>query len=138
MRRLYSPLMASKPSPIAMIGTRMLSTSTNDSSALARRREQPQEQERVLRRGVADLLGGEIDHRAAEQHHQEFQHQHARAGQVVEQLAEEHHARAPPGRAFTLHAAWCCLHLLVLEVAVVDGVERRLLDREPAQARRRR
>ena len=32
VRRLYSPLIASKPSPIASIGTRMLSTSTNDSS----------------------------------------------------------------------------------------------------------
>ena len=32
VRRLYSPLTESKPSPIAMIGTRMLSTSTNDSS----------------------------------------------------------------------------------------------------------
>ena len=33
VRRLYSPLTESKPSPIAISGTRMLSTSTKDSSA---------------------------------------------------------------------------------------------------------
>ena len=81
----------------------MLSTVTNDSRRLARRREQPQEQERIFRRGVADLLGREIDHDAAEQDDQQLQHQHARAGEVVEQLAEEHHAQAAPGRAFTPH-----------------------------------
>ena len=103
VRRLYSPLTESKPSPIAISGTRMLSTSDERQQRLSRRRKQPQEQERVLRRGVADLLGGEIDHRAAEQDDQEFQHQHARAGEVVEQLAEEHHAQARARES--LHAA---------------------------------
>ena len=103
VRRLYSPLTASKPSPIAISGTRMLSNDTNDGSGSPGGREQPQEQERILRRGVADLLGGEIDRRQREQHHQPFQHQHAHAGQMVEQLAEEHDAQAAPGQS--LHAA---------------------------------
>ena len=86
-----------------------------------------------LRPWFADLLGGEIDHHPAEHHHQQFHHHHARAGEIVEQLAEEHHVQAAPRRAFTRILRSLCRSLVAalgLEIAVVDGVERRLFDEE--------
>ena len=48
------------------------------------------------------LLGGEIDDHPTEHDDEKLQHQHARAGEMVEQLTEEDHAQTLQRRAFTL------------------------------------
>ena len=105
VRRLCSPLTASKPSPIAISGTRKERNETNDGSGSRARGEQAQEQERVLRRGFLDLLDGAVERRERDQHDQPFEHAHAHAGQMVGQLLEHDDAETLKGRAFTLHVA---------------------------------
>ena len=108
VRRLCSPLTASKPSPIAISGTRKLRNDTNDGSGSRDGREQPQEQERVFRRDVPDLLDGAIERGERDQHHQPFQHAHARAGQMVGELLQDDDAEPVQGRTFTPHGAPPC------------------------------
>ncbi len=105
VRRLCSLLTASKPSPIAISGTRKPSIATKDGKRIARDREQPQQQERILGRVLAETVDRAIERGQRRQHDQQFQHQHADAGDIVGQLLDKDGAKPLERRTFTPHDA---------------------------------
>ena len=103
MRRLCSPLTASKPSPIASTGTRKVSSETsggNGARALVNSVRNRNGSSLVLALISSDAP---IERREGEQRHQAFQHAHARAGQMVGQLLDKDRADAVQRRSFTPH-----------------------------------
>src|SRR5262249_61473490 len=68
-------------------------------------RTETKEQQRILRRNLADLLEPAINDAERHQADQPLEHDHPNAGQVVGQLLEGDDAKTLKGRAFTPHDA---------------------------------
>jgi hypothetical protein len=117
VRRLYSPLMAPKPSAIATSGSRKPRKAAKDGSG-SRHREQLQEQIGVLGRGIPDLADGAIDRADGGQQHQQHDRMHAGTGHVIGSFLEGHGTDTTERRAFTPHRR-------PPEIAVVGLVEAR-------------
>ena len=73
--------------------------------AFARSREQSQQQERILRRRLPDLLDREIERCKRKKHDKPFEHAHAHAGEMVAQFLENHDTEPVQRRTFTPHGA---------------------------------
>src|SRR5579885_3023678 len=68
-------------------------------------REQAQQENRVFRSRIFDLLYRSVNGDDRSDGDEPFEHQHAPAGEMVGQLLQGYDPEALPGRAFTLHGA---------------------------------